>query len=151
MKLKDVINQKSSELYTVDVKAKVKEAVNLLNEKHIGVLLVVDTNGDLYGLISERDILSKCIDASKGLDKIKVSDVMTPAEKIVIGSPEDTLDYAMNVMTQDKHRHLPIMENDKLLGIISIGDVVKSILEEQTKETELLREYIKNPYGVPEI
>ena len=73
---------------------------------------------------------------------------MTPREKLIIGTATDTVSYVMHVMTNRKIRHLPIYDGEKLSGLISIGDVIKTIMDQSEAEVKLLKEYIKNPYGI---
>lgn len=81
-------------------------------------------------------------------DETLVSEVMTPRDKLIIGTAKDTVSYVMHVMTNKKIRHLPIYDNESIVGIISIGDVIKTIMDQSEEEVKLLKEHIKNPYGI---
>lgn len=120
-----------------------------MDETNVGAALVVNEKEELVGLISERDILYKCYKTGKSLDGTnKVKDLMTSADKLIVGKMEDTGTYLMKAML-DKHiRHIPILDGDEIVSVISIEDVLRSVLESSESEAKLLREYIKNPFGV---
>ncbi len=148
MKLEKLLENKSNEIIKIDSAKTVYEAIHLLNKHKIGALLVMSVNKTLEGIITERDILFKCLESEKDNHETKISEVMTPKEKLIIGTIEDTLSYAMRVMVNKKIRHLPIVDNKNVIGMISIGDLIKEILEQSETEVKLLREYVKNPYGI---
>ncbi len=148
MKLKELLEHKSKEIIKIDSRKTVSEAIKLLNKHKIGSLLVMSENKKLEGIITERDILFKCLDNGKDNHKIKISEVMTSQENLIIGTADDTLSYAMRVMINKKIRHLPIIDKENLIGLVSIGDVMKEVLEQSEAEVKLLREYITNPYGI---
>lgn len=120
-----------------------------MDETNVGAALVVNEKEELVGLISERDILYKCYKTGKSLDGTnKVRDLMTSADKLIVGKMEDTGTYLMKAML-DKHiRHIPILDGEEIVSVISIEDVLRSVLESSESEAKLLREYIKNPFGV---
>jgi CBS domain-containing protein len=93
------------------------------------------------GIFTERDILREVAERADQLRETKVGDVMT--RNVIIGVPEDTVEYVMGIMTQNRIRHLPVMEEDELVGIVSIGDVVNSHLHKTQFENRLLRDYIQ--------
>ncbi len=148
MKLSKLLEKKTNEIIKIDSGKTVFEAIKLLNEHKIGSLLVMDKNKKLAGIITERDILFKCLSSEDDKHEIKISEVMTSKENLIIGTVDDTLSYAMKVMITKKIRHLPIVDQEKLIGLVSIGDVVKGILDQSELEVKLLRNYISNPYGI---
>ena len=150
MKISEMLKQKKiKEIFSINEEATVDEAVRLLNEKKVGALLVVDGSGELNGILSQKDILFKVFQEGQSGDKTFVKGIMTEKDKLVIATVEDRSAYVMNVMTKNKIRHLPVFDGHKLVGILSIGDIIKSLMEESESESKLLREYIKSPYGVP--
>ena len=140
MKLKDILGKKGSKVWTVKATQTVQDALKVLVNQKIGALLVLDEKGGIVGIISERDIVRGCFQNNKELDAMLVSKLMT--KEVVIGSPEDETNYIMGVMTQKRVRHIPIVAGGKLQGIVSIGDVVKSVIEDSQYEIHYLKEYI---------
>jgi CBS domain-containing protein len=137
----DVMTHGVAKLQTIDPASTVKQAVDLLNQHNIGALPVCDAGGRLVGIITERDVLRLCgSDGIAGLDTHMVSEVMTPSP--LVGVPDDTVAYVMRIMTEHRIRHLPVMDGGRLVGITSIGDVVKAQLEETNAEVSYLREYV---------
>ena len=148
MKISEILNEKKNEIYSVLISAKLCDVIDELNNRNVGALIVKEPSGEVAGIVSERDILKKSCSEYADRKKIIVSEIMTPRENLIVGTPEDTISYAMNVMTIKKVRHLPIFRQDTLLGIISIGDIIKIFLEQSENEVKLLREHIRNPYGI---
>jgi CBS domain-containing protein len=108
---------------------------------HIGSLIVLDDQGQVIGIITERDILRECTARSEQVKTILVQQVMT--KDLIISVPADEVGCVMGVMTQNRIRHLPILDGGRLKGLISIGDVVKAQLEATESENRYLREYIQ--------
>jgi len=144
MKVRDILKDKGSEVITIGAEATVYEAIRTLVEKNIGALLVLDENGKIVGIITERDILKECHRRCELLKQTKVKEVMT--KNLIIGSPDDDIDYVESIMTQNRVRHLPIIANEKLEGIISIGDVVKVLHRECKVENRYLKDFISGKY-----
>jgi len=144
MQIRDVLDQKGSNVFTVKPTATVLDVLRELNERHIGALIVTNDAGAIEGIVSERDIL-KHIECC-GMEQ-KVSEIMTPKDKLIIGHLDDSIDYAMNMFTKSKIRHLPIVEGNKLIGMISIGDAVKSQLSNAEYEKKALMDYITGSYA----
>ena len=118
----------------------VHDAMKILCDHRIGALVVKDSDGELCGILSERDILREGADRCEALKETPVRAVMT--EDLIIGVLDDRLDYVMAIMTKNRIRHLPILDDSELAGIISIGDVVNAHLNETAFENRLLRDYI---------
>ena len=135
----ELLRVKGHQYWSVTPDTTVFDALKLMAEKNIGVLLVLE--GDvLVGLLSERDYARKVILKGKSSKDTLVKEIMS--EKVIYVEPEQTVEECMALMT-DKHvRHLPVFEGDKLIGIISIGDVVKAIISEQEFIIEQLEHYI---------
>ena len=131
MKLTDLLSSKDFKnrvLVTVGVDENVLAAVQKLAEHDKGALPVCNDTGDVVGIITERDIVRKCFAHSRDLTKIKIRDVMS--REVVIATPDDDLDYAISVMKQKRIRHLPIVVNQKVMGMISMRDLLGVQLEE---------------------
>ena len=139
MRIDELLEKKGLSVETINTNEKLISAIKIMNEKHIGALITVDENGDIAGIISERDLLMVCSDCAP--DKI-VKDQMTPKSKLITLKMEDTLRTAMKIFTEKKIRHLPVLKGEKLTGIISIGDVVKELLEVVEEENKYLKEYV---------
>ena len=140
MKLKDILGKKGSKVWTVKASQTIQNALKVLVNQKIGALLVLDEKGGIVGIVSERDIVRGCYQSGKELDVMPVSQLMT--KEVVIGSPEDETSYIMGVMTQKRVRHIPVVAGGKLQGIVSIGDIVKSVIEDSQYEIHYLKEYI---------
>lgn len=140
-KVSDILRSKSDvKIYSVDPSAMVIEALKLMAEKTVGALLVLE-NGKPVGLFSERDYARKLALMDRSSRTTEIRQVMT-ADLICV-SPAATMEYCMELMT-DKHiRHLPVLEDDKLIGIISIGDLVKNIIEDQKSMILQLEKYMR--------
>jgi len=140
LKLKEILKTKGSKVWSVKANQAVREALQVLVSQKIGALLVLDQNENVAGIITERDIMRGCYEHGKDLITLSVNQLMT--KNVIVGSPEDDTNYIMGVMTQNRVRHIPVVHDGKLHGIVSIGDVVKSQLEDSTYEIRYLKEYI---------
>ena len=138
-KVKDILATKGKVIFSVEPKTIVLKAIELMCEKNIGGLLITE-NEKLVGIFTERDYARKLILKGKSSKDTQIGDLMTPNPFTV--SPESSIDDCMRLMT-DKHiRHLPVVEDEKLIGMISIGDVVKQIIRDQKGIIEHLESYI---------
>ena len=143
-KVRICLEMKGRHLITIRPDDTVEAAIRKLVDNKIGAMPVCDGKGNLIGIISERDLLKECAQRAKSIDKTTIKDVMT--RNVVIGIPEDDLDYVMDVMTQKGIRHLPIMDGPKLEGMVSIRDVVDIQLEKSKAEARFLNDYISGGY-----
>ncbi len=139
MNIGDVLKVKGTTVETIGAGEKLDAALGKLNEKRIGALMVTDDSGAIAGIVSERDFLRVC---SKCAPDLVVKDLMTPKEKISSLTPKDSLQTAMKIFTEKRIRHLPVLENDELKGMLSIGDAVKALLDAVEQENKYLKEYI---------
>jgi CBS domain-containing protein len=137
--VQQILQYKGSDIWSVTPRATVYEALRKMAEKDVGALLVVD-DGRLVGIFSERDYARKI--ALKGLSSKEalVKDMMTPS--VVCISTHRTVEDCMELMTTNRVRHLPVVEDDLLIGIVTIGDVVKRIISEQERTIHQLEQYI---------
>lgn len=139
MKVSDILQAKGNQIYSVNSATTVYEAVKVMGEKNIGALLVMD-EGKLLGILSERDYARKVVLKGKASRETMVKDIMT--ENVLTVTTSDTIETCMEIMTQKHIRHLPILEEGKVLGMISIGDVVNAIIKTQKETIEHLKSYI---------
>ena len=138
--VKDILQEKGTQVYAVSPDAKVYEALQIMADKNVGALMVIE-NETAVGLISERDYARKIVLKGKLSRDVPVREIMT-AEMVRIG-PHADVEECMELMTDKRVRPLPVFENDRLLGIISIGDIVKAIIEHKEEIIEQLENYIK--------
>ncbi len=134
-----IINEKGRDVVTIGPGASLAEVAALLAEKRIGAVLVVD-GGSIQGILSERDIVRGLARHGGDILQKLAADCMT--SRVVTCRPEDTINDVMQKMTTGRFRHLPVLENGRLAGIVSIGDIVKRRIEEVEREAEQIREYI---------
>ena len=140
MTVRAVLESKGDNIVTVAPSATVRAAVKLLSERRIGAVLVM-AGAQIAGILSERDIVRVLGERGAAILDEKVEHVMT--RKVITCRPADTVAAIMEKMTEGKFRHLPVVEESKVVGLISIGDVVKRRVMEYEREQEALRDYIK--------
>lgn len=148
MKLVDLLNTKDFKYrvaVTVGPDENVSAAVQKLVEHDRGSLPVCNEKGQVVGIITERDIVRKCFARSHDLAKIKIREIMS--REVIIGTPDDDLDYAISVMKQKRIRHLPIVVNREIKGMISMRDLLGVQLEEYKSQARLLSDYISGSYS----
>jgi len=151
MQIKDILQEKGTDVATIDAGQTIHAAIVKLNRLGFGALIVTGQDNEVAGIITERDILLNCGDTcthleiapprEKAMCPYLVGDIMT--KDLVIGVPQDDLNYVMGVMIRHKIRHLPILDDGKLAGIISVGDLVNAHFEENVFESRTLKEYIQ--------
>ena len=140
MQVENILQAKGHDVVTVAATAPISAAVDLLNTRHIGAVVVVDASGNVAGILSERDVVRHLGTDWGTLPNKPVSDIMT---KNVITAPSGTsVAELMERMTEHRIRHIPVVDNGNLVGIVSIGDVVKRKIEETEQEALALKEYI---------
>lgn len=140
MTVRSILNTKGHQIVSVGPDAKLAATIKLLAEKKIGAVLVMNQSR-LEGILSERDIVRVLGERGAGVLEAPVSEVMT--RKVVTCKETDTVAELMEMMTSGKFRHLPVIDNGKVVGLISIGDIVKRRVQEYESEQEALRDYIK--------
>jgi CBS domain-containing protein len=140
MKIRDLLRTKGQDVITIDPDQPVLAAVRVLAEHRIGAL-IVRSGDDIDGIISERDVLNLVARDPARVAHTEVRQVMT--SDVIVGLPEDDLNYVMNIMTTNRIRHLPIVEHGGLVGIVSIGDVVNAVREDVEAENRHLMDYIQ--------
>lgn len=144
MKVKDILKAKGSRVITVEKTSAVLEAMSIFSANRVGSLLVVDKDETILGIIGARDVLMAVINHLDEIKTLTVEKIMTT--NLIVGTPEDKVDYILAVMTENRIRHIPILEGKELKGLVSIGDVVKSQLKEHAVENKYLKDYIADKY-----
>lgn len=139
MTVNQILRTKGTEVYSIVSTLTVFEALRVMGEKNIGAILVID-NGVLKGILSERDYARKIVLKDKSSKKTPVSEIME--SDVVTVKPSDNLEYCMGLMSGRRIRHLPVIENEVIIGLVSIGDVVKAIIEVQKETIKHLDSYI---------
>lgn len=137
--VRDILKAKGSVVYSVEPQVMVYNAIEQMCERNIGGLLIVE-QGKLVGIFTERDYARKLILKGKSSKDTPIKDLMTPDPFTV--TPDSSIEDCMKLMSSKHIRHLPVTEGEKLIGMISIGDVVKHIIEEQKSTIEHLEQYI---------
>ncbi|MBR0715087.1 CBS domain-containing protein [Bradyrhizobium liaoningense] len=140
MTVRSILNTKGHQIMSVEPDTKMSAAIKLLGEKKIGAVLVM-SQSRIEGILSERDIVRVLGERGAGVLEEPVSSVMT--RKVVSCKETDTVAEIMDTMTNGKFRHLPVIDNGMVVGLISIGDIVKWRVREYETEQEALRDYIK--------
>jgi len=140
MQVRHILRDKGREVVTILSDATLSEAARLLASKRIGAVVVRDRDGSLAGMLSERDIVRALAQASVSALPQTVSKYMTHA--VATCCETDSVDEIMEMMTRGRFRHVPVVDEDRITGIVSIGDIVKSRIAETVQEAQSLREYI---------
>ncbi|MFC1852025.1 CBS domain-containing protein [candidate division CSSED10-310 bacterium] len=144
MTVKKIVEHKGSNVITLPMGRTVNHAIEILIRHNIGALVVVDEKNKPVGIISERDILREIHNRGDAIHETPVERVMS--SELIVGVLEDTLDYVRCTFTKNRIRHLPIIEGGNLVGIVSIGDVVKALIKEKDTENKYLRDFIMDKY-----
>lgn len=142
-KVEEILQQKGRDVWTISPDSTVFEALKLMAEKGVGALVVAQDD-QVVGMMSERDYARKVILRDKASSSTKVKEIMT--DKVYYVSLNHTTEECLMLMTRHNIRHLPVLENGRLVGLVSIGDVVKSVIGEQETEIRQLSDYITGKY-----
>lgn len=139
LNVRDLLKVKGEGVWAIGPDTSTIEALRFMTEKNVGALMVLQ-DGRLVGIISERDFVHRIAETRDAHLNSPIRDYMT--EKVITVSPEQTIETCMLLMTDKRIRHLPVVQDDKLVGLISIGDVVKGIISEQSSMIDNLENYI---------
>jgi len=140
MSVKEILNDKGNTVWSVPDTAKLREAIAVLNNQNIGVVLITDSAGKLAGILSERDIVRKSLRQETGFRDEPVTKSMTPKVHTVTSAA--SVNEVMDIMSGSRCRHVPVMDGDKIEGLISIGDIVKRKIADAENEAAAMRDYI---------
>ena len=139
LQVKHLLTEKGRQIYTVGPDEPVLTAIQTMADRYIGALLVM-RGDELVGIVSERDYARKVILQNRGSADTPVRDIMS--SPVVTVRPTDTTDTCMRICTERRVRHLPVVEGGKVVGVLSIGDLVKAVISEQSQQIEHLQRYI---------
>ncbi len=137
--VRQLLGNKTPEIHAVTPQAAVIDAIRLMAEKGIGAVLVMD-GAQLAGILSERDYARKIVLRDRSSRDTPVADIMTA--EVVTVSPSSTVEQCLQLVTERRIRHLPVVEDGAVMGVISIGDLVKAVIEQQRQELDQLQQYI---------
>ena len=138
MRVQDIIRTKGAKLVTISQNAFLHEASKMISSEHVGMLLVVNNRQELVGTLSERDIV--CFIAEHGPSGLASLVSAAMSEAWLVATPQDPVSHVMRVMTEERVRQMPVMSDGKLVGVVSIGDILNSRLAEKDQETAVLRD-----------
>jgi len=127
----DILAGKGDEVYSVGPDATLYEALELMAERNVGAVLVIDASGAVQGIFSERDFVRKILIKGRSVEGTRVREIMT--SHVLYVEPKTSIAECMTLMTEKRIRHLPVVSNGKPVGVVSIGDVVKALLQQQEK------------------
>ena len=137
--VRQLLGSKTPEVISVSPDASVLDAIKLMAEKGVGAVLAMQ-GARLCGIVSERDYARKVVLQGRSSSNTPVRDIMTA--KVVTVGPDDSVDHCMQIVTEHRIRHLPVVEGEAIVGVISIGDLVKAVIEDQQVELDQLQRYI---------
>lgn len=148
MNIQFLLKQKQNVVYDISPDAAMGMCIEVMNERRIGALLVRSADGSLEGIITERDVLRALSTRHGEIWNLTVKEIMTPKSRIISAALEEPIQSIMERMTNNRVRHLPILDAGKVIGLVSIGDVVKLLLDQAIEENEHMKEYIYGRYAV---
>jgi CBS domain-containing protein len=137
--VKHLLEGKGDAIYAIEPHKPVLDGIRMMADKYVGALLVME-GGQLIGIVSERDYARKVILMGRSSAQTPVSEIMSTP--VVTVAPGDSVNHCMKLMTDKRMRHLPVVENGKVIGMLSIGDLVKAVIDDQAEQLEHLQRYI---------
>ena len=141
--VRDILKTKGQGVWSIAPEASVFQAIELMADRHVGALMVI-AEEKLVGIISERDYARKVILRGRSSKDTRVSEIMT--SPVIFVEPHFTVDECMRLVTENRIRHLPVVENERVIGVISIGDLVKWIMSAQDHTIQQLQNYVAGKY-----
>lgn len=140
MTIAQILKHKGHHVASIEPSATVAQVVQTLHSKRIGAILIIDAAGQLCGIVSERDIVGALAEHGKEVLDMTAAQLMT--SELQTATPRMTVNQAMEMMTEGRFRHIPVLDDGKLVGLVSIGDVVKARISDQEQEVDSLRAYV---------
>jgi CBS domain-containing protein len=140
MQLKQLLEKKGAGAVTVAASVSVGAAIQTMYKHRVGSVVIQADSGMPIGILTERDIMCLCAEGKTDFENMSLKDCMTT--ELVVGKPEDKVPEVLGIMTARRFRHMPVVKDGQLVGLVSIGDLVKATLEETAQEAEALRNYI---------
>lgn len=144
MKAKDILEAKGTRVITTQEDSLLVDVMAIFFANKVGSLLVVDKYDKILGIVAPNDILKAVHLSLDRVPEMQVSEVMV--KDLIVATPDDDIDYIQNVMTENRIRHIPILDDGNLVGLVSIGDVVKAQMTEKKIENRYLKDYIEGKY-----
>jgi CBS domain-containing protein len=141
MTIRDILHAKGSVVLTINEDTTISQATEMFIANQVGSLLVLDNEGRISGIFSERDALRVCHSHQGQCAELKIGELMT--KNIIFAEADDDVNYVLGIMTNNRIRHIPVMKDQNLAGIVSIGDLVKNLLNEHQYENKYLLDYIQ--------
>jgi CBS domain-containing protein len=141
--VREILKRKGSDVWSISPESTVYQAIEMMANKHVGALLVM-TGDRLVGILSERDYARKVILKGRSSKETPVQEIMS--SPVIFTEPQHTVDECMKIMTDNRIRHLPVLEEEKVTGIVSIGDLVNWIISAQNHTIEQLQNYVTGKY-----
>ena len=138
--VKEMLARKGNAVFSISPDAKVEDALRFMVDRNVGSLIIID-KGNIVGILSERDFVRNAVAKTAACTSVPVREMMT--SQVFYVMPDDTIDQCMALMTNKRMRHLPVLDNNVPIGMISIGDVVNAIISEQKKTIDQLERYIR--------
>jgi len=142
--LREKMSPKRDSIVAIHKDNTIDEAIAIMNQQRVGAVMVMDGD-NLIGMFSERDVVRSFERIKAGPDKVRVADIMSTV--ITVTTPEEDVWQALGTMTEKRHRHLPVKQNERVIGMVSIGDLVKIVIEEQDKTIQQLQSYITGDFA----
>lgn len=142
MKIQTILDKKGNDVFSISADGTLRDMVKEMLGRSIGSLLVLNDDGSLAGIITERDFLHNVAKYPDTWETVRIGDVMI--KKVLSATADETLDEVMSRMTKQRVRHMPVVESNKVIGILSIGDIIFASLDETTFQNELMKRYIKD-------
>ena len=143
-KIRDIITEKGNDVISVQAGSLIDDVVRIMNDNKIGAVIVKE-HDTVVGILTERDLLKKLLAAHSDPSVVIAGDIMT--DQIVIATVDRTCEECMTIMLNHRVRHLPVYDGKELVGIISIGDIMRRLANDRTTEVEYLQEYIAGPFA----
>lgn len=144
MTVRELLERKGSKVIMMQQNSTVREAVQTMVDGKVGSVVIIDAQGQPVGIFTERDLLNHFNEGREGIREKQVSALMT--SDLIISTPDKDIEEVMNIMTEKHLRHLPILDDNRVVGMVSIGDIVKANLKRTRFEIQYLRDYISGRF-----